>query len=145
MLAQPVGELADRRRLAGAVDPDDEHDRRVAGQLDARRLSEELGHLLRKRLVQIDEPAAQLEPPHQLGGGRDADVPRDQRLFEPLPRGGVAGIERRGGELLRERAAAAPERVTEPREEPRALLAALFIRFPVPEQLSPRACHGAEP
>ena len=55
VLAQAVRELADRRRLAGAVDADDEHDARLAGEVDARRLAEELGDLLRERLVQVAE------------------------------------------------------------------------------------------
>ena len=145
VLAQTERELADRRRLAGAVDADDEDHRRLAGEVDARRLSEERRHLLRQGLVQVADVAARLEAPDELGRRRDADVAGDQRLLEPLPRRRVARVECGGRELLRERAAAAAERVAQAREQTRALLAALPVGTVVAEQLSPGACHGGEP
>ena len=81
--------------------------------------------------------AARLEPSHELRRRGHADVAGDQRLLEPLPRRRVARVERRGGKLLRERAPAAPERVPQAREQPRALLAALLVGPAVAEQLSP--------
>ena len=144
VLAQAVREFPDRRGLAGAVDADDEDDARLAGEVDARRVAEELGHLLRQRLVEAREVAARLEPSNELGRRGHTDVTGDQRLLQALPRCRVAGIEGRGGEFLREGAPAAPERVTQAREEARALLAALHVRATVAEQLSPGPRHGAE-
>ena len=143
VLAEPVRELADRRRLAGAVDADDEDDARLAREIDARRLAEELRDFGGERVVEVAEIGARLEPAHELRGRGHADVAGDQRLLESFPRG-VAGIEGRGRELLRERTAAAPERVAQAREHARALLRALLLGPPVAEQLSPRTCHGGE-
>ena len=69
--------------------------------------------------------AACFEPAHELGRCAHADIRADQRLLEPLPRKLVAGIERRRGQLLRERAPALRERVAQPREHS----GALFFRF----------------
>ena len=143
MLTEPVGELADRRGLAGAVDTDDEDDTGLAFELDARRLAEELRDFLGEGVVQLAEIRPALEPADELRRRRHADVARDQRLLEPLPRRRVAGIEGRGGKLLGERAAAASERVPEPREEAGALLR-LGHGAAVAEQVSPSPGHGDE-
>src|SRR5262249_42786371 len=144
VLAQAVGQLADRRRLAGAVHADDEQDARLAGEVDARRLAEEVGDFVGERLVKVRQVAARLEPADELSGRGDADVAGDQRLLEPLPRGGVAGIESRGGDLLRERAPTSAEGVAKAREEAGPLLARFGVRHAVAEQLSPGPRHGAE-
>ena len=103
VLAQAVRELADRRRLPSSIHADDEQDGRLAGEVEAGRLAEELRDLVAERLVEVGQLAARLEPADELGRRRDADVARDQRLLEPLPVGGVARIERRRGELGGER------------------------------------------
>ena len=143
MLGQPRRELADRRRLAGAVDADDEDHGRLVSDVEDRRLAEELGHLLRERRVQIRELAARLEPAHELGGRADADVARDQRLLEPLPVGVVAGVERRRrGELAGQRPARLRERVAQPREEPAAAAPlGLGRRVRLAQQLPPTPRH----
>ena len=144
VLAQPVRELADRRRLAGAVDADDEHDARLAGKVDARRLAEKRRDLRGERLVQVADVAARLEPAHELRGRGDADVAGDQGFLEPLPRGGVTRIEgaaasssvsaRRLGRASRAGARKGPSAAPHSPVRPR-----------VAEQLSPGACHGAKP
>ena len=117
--------------LPGPVDADDEDHGRLVRDVEDRRLAEELGHLLGERRVEIRELAARLEPPHELGGGADADVAGDERLLEPLPVRVVAGIERgRRHDLAGERAARLRERVAQPREEAAALL--LAARAPRP-------------
>src|SRR4051795_5139590 len=92
-LAQVPGELADRRRLAGAVDADDEDDRRVGPQVDrvvagARELGEQLGQAAGQRLAagKLALLGLALELLHHLGGGPGADVGVDQRLLQALPR-----------------------------------------------------------
>jgi hypothetical protein len=85
VLAEAVGELADRGRLAGAVDADHEDHRRLAGQVDARRVTEERRHLLGERLVQVADVTARLQALDELGRRRHADVAGDQRFLEPLP------------------------------------------------------------
>src|SRR5581483_6488247 len=117
VLAQAVRELADRRRLAGAVDADHEDDARSFPDRERPRLAEERRGLLCKRLVQVAELRPRLEPPDELRGGAHADVRGDQRLLEPLPRLLVLRVERGGGELLRQRSAALSERVAQAREE----------------------------
>jgi hypothetical protein len=80
-------ELADGRRLARPIDADDEEDRRPARGPSKRRRNAEQGlDLLRERLAEVTELTAGLEPPDELGGGRNADVGADQRDLEPLPR-----------------------------------------------------------
>ncbi len=105
VLAELFGELADRRRLPRAVDADDEHDARAFPHCERRGLAEQHRDLVRQRGVQITDLAARLEPAHELCCRANADVGANQRFFEPLPRELVAGIERGGSELLRERAA----------------------------------------
>ena len=86
------GELADRRRLAGAVDADDEDHGRVGAQVDlvvagAGELGEQLGEPVRERLA-ADERALlglAFELLDDLRGGPRADVGVDQRLLEALP------------------------------------------------------------
>ena len=107
----------------------------LAGQVQRSRLAEHLGDLLRERGVQVGQLVASLEPAHELGGRADADVALDQRLLEPLPVLVVAGIEGRGGELARERAAALAERVAQPAEEAVALLDRLLRPVGIAQQL----------
>jgi hypothetical protein len=95
MLGKPRGELADRGRLPGAVDADDDDHGGLVRDVENRRLAEQLGHLLRERRVQIRKLTARFEPAHELGGRAHADIARDQRFLEPLPVGVVTGIERR--------------------------------------------------
>ena len=90
-LPQVPGELADRRRLAGAVDPDDEDHRRVGPQVDlvvagAGELGQQLGEPLGQRLAADERPPRPpLELLDDLRGRPRADVGVDQRLLEPLP------------------------------------------------------------
>ena len=91
-LAQVPGELADGRRLARAVDADDEDDGRVRADVDrvvagAGELGEQLGEPLRERLA-ADEVALlrlALEALDHLGRRAGAHVGEDQRLLEALP------------------------------------------------------------
>ena len=138
MLAELLRELADRRRLAGAVDADDEDHARLRADVQRRRLAEQLRDLLRERLAEIAELAAGLEPANELGGGAHADVAADQRLLEPLPVLLVARIEGSRGELAGERAAALPERIAQTAEESGALLLALPRPVGIAEELCPR-------
>ncbi len=105
MLGEPRRELADRRRLAGAVHADDEDHARPCLHVQRARVAEQLCHLVDERRAEIADLTARLEPAHELGGRRHADVCLDQRLLEPLPREVVRRIERRGSDLLGERAA----------------------------------------
>ena len=105
VLAQLLRELADRRRLAGAVHADDEDHARRVREVERRGLAEQRGDLLGERGVQLGEVLTRLEPSDQLRGRPDPDVGVDQRLLEPLPRCVVRRIERRDLELLGERAA----------------------------------------
>ncbi len=114
------------------------------GQVEARRLAEQRRDLLRERRRQIAQVAASLEPPHELGGGADADVGREQRLLEPLPRLGVVGVECRDRELVGQRSTAARQRVAKAAEESRALDLGLVRPLGVAEQLSPAPCHGGQ-
>ncbi len=141
VLAELLGELADRRRLAGAVDPDDEDHARLRGDVQGRGLAEQVGDLLRERLAEVAELAAGLQAADQLRSRPDPDVTADQRLLEPLPVLLVARVEGRGGELARERAPALAERVAQAPEEALALLRALLRPLGVAEQLCPRSGH----
>ena len=71
-----------------------------------------------------------------------ADVAADQRLLEPLPGLVVARIERRGRDLLRERAAALRERLAHAAEEARALGLVGSRRSPRPRGSSARTCQA---
>ena len=99
-----AGELADRRGLAGPVDPDHEHDRRAARDGRARAPGK----------VARDEQGRQLGPDRRLGSRRVAilagtldevdrerrpDVAGDQRFLDVVPRRSLAG---RGPELAPE-------------------------------------------
>ena len=81
--------------------------------------------------------AARLEPLHELGGGRHADVGRDQRLLQPLPGLVVGGVEGSGGELPGQRAPTLAERVAQAPEET-GLGSLLLVALFVPEQGAPR-------
>ena len=124
VLREPRRELADRRRLPGSVDTDDEdHPRQVTVHGERRRLAEEKLDLLRERVGQRPELTTRLEPAHELGRGRDPDIAANQRLFETLQCFIVSRIERDGDELLRQRPTALAERIPQPREEALALVA----------------------
>ena len=86
VLAQSLCELADRRRLAGPVHPDDEQDARLPLDVERPRVAEERGDLLRKRRVQVADLAARFEPADELRRRAYADIRTDQCLLEPLPR-----------------------------------------------------------
>ena len=75
--------------LPGAVDADDEDHRRRAASTSSRGgSSEQRRDLLgeRRAAKSLDGPAGASEPPHELGSRAHADVGRDERLLEPLPR-----------------------------------------------------------
>ena len=86
-----AGELADRRRLAGPVDADDEHDRRAAGDRRARAPVEvardeqrgELGADGRLGAARVASRAGPLDDVDRQGG---ADVAGDERLLDVVPR-----------------------------------------------------------
>src|SRR5581483_3030406 len=141
VLAELLRELADRGRLPGAVDADDEDHGGAVVDVERRRRAEDRRDLLGEGGVQVAELLPGLEAPHELGGRRHADVRGEERLLEPLPGGRVARVERRDRELLGERAARARERVAQPPHE--ALPGDLGLVGPlgVAEELGPRACH----
>ncbi len=115
-----------------------------AARAEHRRLAEERLDLFRERAAEIAQLAASLEAPDELGGRRDADIRADEGDLEPFPGVLLRGVERRS-ELCDERAAALPERVTQPREEPDALLGLARPLLRVPEELRPRPRHRWEP
>ena len=106
VLAELLRQLADRGRLAGAVDADDEDHRRLGAQIEAGWPAQELGGLFAERGAQLAGDLARLEPLDELCRRRNPDVGRDQRLLEPLPGLVVARVERGRRNLLRQRAAA---------------------------------------
>ena len=94
LLLQVPGDLADRRRLAGAVDADDhQHRRALAAGRSAPRPSGEAvsasSSISRSRSASPPPTLAGLdlvlEPAHDRGRGRRPDVGEDQRLLELLP------------------------------------------------------------
>ena len=142
VLGQLASELSDRRRLARAVDADDEDDGRAFDSVpEHRRVAEERLDLLGERLTEIAQLAAGLEAPHELRRRGNADVGADQRHLEPLPRVLLCGVER-GSELRDECPSALAQRVAKPREEATPLLGLSRPVLGVPEQLGPRPRHG---
>ena len=144
-LAQAVRELADRRRLAGAVDSDDEDDRRRAAEREPLLAvgRDELGdHLLEPGdELLLARRLARLEPLHDLDGRRDAAVGRDQRLLDPLPRLLVARDRRASSRVSACRLAA--ERLRAAGRTSRAALPLPRGRPPrVAEELGPGAAHA---
>ena len=109
MLSEAVGELADRRRFARAVDADDKNHARLSVEGEGARLTEQRSGLLDQRFAEIAELAPRLEAPHELGSRRNADVGGDQRLLQPLPSGVVGRVERSRRDLLGQRPAALAE------------------------------------
>ena len=141
MLGELARELADRRRLPGAVDADDQDHARLAVERERRRLAEERLDLLDERLLQVAGHAARLESADELCGRRHADVAGDQRLLEPLPRIVVRRVEGGRGELGRERTPALCERIAHAREES-GLLRLVRLRDLVAEELGPGVAHA---
>ena len=133
MLGEAVGELADRRRLARAVDADDEDDARVVVDRELARLSEQACDLLGQRLGEILHVAALAQPTDQLVRRGHPDVGCDQRLLERLPRLVVTRVET--AERQADRRACAAERAAELPEEPPALGLGLGDLALVAEQL----------
>ena len=142
VLPQLLRELAHGRRLAGAVDADDEDHGRLGAESDRGRGAEQLLDLLGERLAEVADLAASLEAPHDLGRGADADVAVDERFLEPLPGFLVGGVERAGRDLGRQRAAALRERVAQAAEEAAPLRLVGRGRL-VTEELCPGSRHGA--
>ena len=130
LLAQVPGELADRRRLAGAVDARDHDHRRALAQVDPR----VAGRAPRRRAARRagacscsppeSSPARRLvlEPLDDLGGRRRPDVGHDQRLLEALPALVVERVEQRRLDLGAERLARLREVLAQAPEEAAALL-----------------------
>ena len=103
------GELADRRRLAGAIDTHDEDDRRAARSRGPRRpvqvpLDEERRELVADRGLGSIGVAATARPLDEVHGQRRAHVARDERLFDVVPGRAVDAAEI-ATELGHERAA----------------------------------------
>jgi hypothetical protein len=99
LLLEEMGELGDRRRLARAVDADDEDHLRPGEGVDLERLgdrSEDLLQLLRDHLADriLADPA--LEPfvgeaGADLGGGARAEIGGYQSLLDRVERLGIEG------------------------------------------------------
>src|SRR5439155_1337378 len=137
VLAQLVRELADGRRLPGAVHADDEdHGRRVV-YVEYRGISEERGDLVREGSVELRQILACLEPADQLRGRAHAHVRVDERFLEPLPRRVVGGVERGDLQLLGQGAPRLAERVSQAAEEAALRLGRLVGRVAVAQELSP--------
>ena len=143
VLCELRGELADRRRLAGPVDADDEDHGGPVLQVERRRLAEERRDLVRERIAELAELAARLQPLHELRRRRNPDVGLDQRLLEPLPREVVSRLECGDRDLLGERAARLRQRVAQAGEHPCAGFLALRLGTGLPQQLRPASRHRA--
>ena len=134
-LLQVPGELADRRRLAGAVDADDEDHGRVGAQVDVvvaglGEVGEELRQPLGQRLAAGDLAllGLPLEPLDDLRGRARADVGVDQRLLQALPGLLVeVALEQRGLDLGLQRLARLAHVLAHAAEEAAALLLALGL------------------
>ena len=114
VVAETRRQLADGRRLSGAVDADHKDDRRLIAQSQAA-AAVHVHHLLDELLEPLDELTLvgrlpRLELLDELDGGGHANVGADQRLLDALPRPRVGRVEE---ELLGKRLAAARERLTE--------------------------------
>ena len=140
MAVELTRQLADRRRLAGPVHADDEHDSGLVREVERRRLAEQCLDLLGERMLQAVEVAARLEPAHELDRRGHANVGGEQGLLEALPRLVVGRIELGRGEPPA--APAGSSRATaEAREQAGALLRVdLGLRL-VAQQLRPRPRH----
>jgi hypothetical protein len=133
---QVPGQLADRRRLAGAVDPHG-HDHRgpgahvdaaLVGVVQAGEVGQQLGEAPAERLATLHRAALglHLELGHDARGGRRPDVGHDERLLQPLPRLVVEGVEQRGLDLGPERLAGLGEVLAQPPEEAAAAFGRLL-------------------
>ena len=76
VLAELLRQLADRRRLAGAVDAHDEDDARAAVERERGGSPKSSAISSASAAVQVGDLAACLEPPYELGGRPHAHVPR---------------------------------------------------------------------
>ena len=152
-LLQVPGELADRRRLAGAVDADGHDHRRVVAYVDAvlaraGDAGEQLDEPLLQRLAALDHARGRLllELADDLRGRRRADVGHDQRLLQALPRLVVERVEERRLDLGRQRLARLGHVLAQALEEPAALLGLGVdgdrVVVAGDEQVSPVAGHG---
>ena len=141
VLAQPVGELADRRRLARAVDADDEDHARAVVDGQRPRLAEQRLDLAGERGLEVVEIAPLAQPLDELHRRRHAHVCADQRLLERLPRVVVERVE--ADQPLTDRPSRASERAAEPPEEARGLCLRICLRLGLSEQLTPRSHESA--
>ena len=142
VLAQAARELADRRRLARAVDANDQDHARLPAEAEPAGLAEEARGLLNEGFAEIAELAARLEASDELRSRRHADVSGKQRLLQPLPGRVVGWVEGSGRDLLGQRSAALAQRVAQTREESARFRARLRPGGIVAEQLRPGAAHA---
>ncbi len=112
LVAQMPGELADRRRLAGAVNADGDDHRRLTADVDptltdTRRLGEQLDQPLAEHLAALEAAFADFRFERRDDRRRraGADVRHDQRLLEPFPGVLVEHTEQRRLDLRAERLA----------------------------------------
>src|SRR6187551_2007145 len=121
-----TGDLADRRRLASAVDPDHQQHRWLGTEVDwtapvGGHLGEDLDQSLADRLaICRNRPSVDLllETLDHLGRSRSANVGQDQRLLEALPRFLVDAVKETGRNLLDQRLAAFRKARTRRRKTP---------------------------
>ncbi len=165
LLAQVPRELADRRRLARAVDAH-RHDHRRPGPdvdprvADPRGRRQQLDQALAERLAALELPRGRLllERLHDRCGRARADVGHDQRLLQAFPRLLVEHAEQRRLDLRAERLAGLGHALAQAAEQPAslapfppagavrlldALRAAGAIVLAGYEQFAPVAGHGA--
>ena len=128
---EPVGELADGRRLAGAVHAHDQDHRGVAAHVDelvigvgrTQHRRHHVGQRLEELLARLDGAlrGALLELLDDLHGRVDAHVGEDERLLDLLPDSLVEPVEEDGAEVVAQRGARLAEVVAEAPEETGAL------------------------
>ena len=157
---QVPGELADRGRLARAVDADGHDHRRLVAQVDvvvagAGDAGQQLDEALLQRGAALDLARGRLllELADDARGRPRADVGHDQRLLEALPRLLVERVEQRGLDLGGQRLARLGQVLAQALEEPAAALRLLGVvgrgrrgaRAVVAgqEEVAPVSGHGA--
>ncbi len=130
-------------RLARSVHAHDEQDRRLAGEVEARRLPEELRDLVAERLVEVGELAT--APRACVRARAVAGTPTSPAISASSSRSQSAVLpgSNAADASSAERLARARQRLAQPAEQAALLLVRHVVRLPVPEQLSPAPCHGA--
>ena len=136
LLEEQVGELGDRRRLAGAVDADDEDHLRPREGVDLEAASATGARIFSSSSATISRTAYSLRPRSNrspasrtriLAGGRRAEIGGDQRLLDLVERLLVErGLGEQAGEIVAEPVGGLAEAGREPLEPGRSSLMRAF-------------------